>query len=110
MRRKTRNVPVIRWRNHWKALERADRPNLLGIGAGVLGAEVRDERGDARVAADDEEEGGDDAERPEEPLLVRAPPDEIDEHDAEPVERVVDDGAEEQELADLEDGRVVARD
>jgi hypothetical protein len=31
MRRKTRNVPVIRWRNHWNALDRADFPYLLGI-------------------------------------------------------------------------------
>ena len=35
MRRKTRNVPVIRWRNHWKALDRADFPYLLGMGSGV---------------------------------------------------------------------------
>ncbi|MEL6616130.1 MAG: hypothetical protein AAFQ43_10350, partial [Bacteroidota bacterium] len=36
--RKTRNVPVIRWMNHWKALERAVAPYLLamGMGAGPL--------------------------------------------------------------------------
>ena len=30
--RNTRNVPVMRWTNHWNALERAVRPYVAAIG------------------------------------------------------------------------------